>query len=432
MAQRAPLTQAEKQTIVEKSKDGMSQLQISAKLGCSWETVRKWLRYERDRRAPRPRGRTKRGPGSSFPEEIREKAVKLKKTHPHWGPKKVLVEMQPLFSLSKEDLPSPASLSVVFKQQCSEAVQPHQKRSLAPADPKVRRAHQRWQMDAKEGIPVGKGRANVQEIRDIYSGLIIGSQAFMTLQTDKGWQHLHREEHQQALRLAFCQWGLPLEVQTDNDSEFANLNDPTFPTIFTLWLAGLGIIHIRSRPHRPTDQSQVERNHRTQGDFVWKDMSFDQIEPFQQALDYHRQSYNEKYPSLAAHCHGKPPLSAFPSARTTGRPYHPDLEWDLFDLKRVDTFLAEHVWTRKVAANGTIHIGDQYYILGRKWKTKIVSIRFLPASRSFRFMTTDGSEIAVLLALGLEKEHLIGIIPAHTPLHLGFQFALPFQVVRYY
>jgi transposase InsO family protein len=427
MAQRAPLTQAEKQNITEKNNVGMSQMQISVELGCSIETVRKWMRSEREQRTVRPRGRPKHGPGSTYPKEVSEKAIELKQAHPHWGPKKVRLEIQPLLSLTEKELPSSACLSELFKQRIPEVVQPRQPRLLPPADPKVRSVHQRWQMDAKEGIPIGADRANVQEIRDVYSGLIIGSQAFMTPQTAKGWQHLHREEHQRALRRSFSEWGLPIEVQTDNDGEFANLTDPSFPTLFTLWLVGLGVTHIRSRPRRPTDQAQVERNHRTQGDFVWKDQTFDQLEPFQQALDYHRQFYNEKYPSQAAHCHGKPPLSVFPSANSTGQPYHFDLEWDLFDLKRVDAFLAQCIWTRKVATNGTVYLGDHYYILGRLWKSQSVSVRFLPISRSFSFQTKEGSGIVDLPALGFEKEHMIGLIPAHIPLRLGFQFALPFR-----
>jgi hypothetical protein len=254
---------------------------------------------------------------------------------------------------------------------------------------------------------------------------MIASQAFEAPRTDKGWQHLHREHHQQALRQAFLQWGLPLEVQTDNDSEFSNLNDPSFPTLFTLWLVGLGIAHVLSRPHRPTDQPQIERNHRTQGDFVWNDQTFDHLELLQRALDHHRQLYNEQYPSEAAHCHGLPPLSVFPTAYSTGRPYHPNLEWDMLDLNRVDAFLTERIWTRKVAINGTVHLGDHYYILGRIWKSQPVSIRFLPGSRSFRFQAKDGSLILASPALGLEKEHLIGLIPANIPLPTGFQFSLP-------
>jgi transposase InsO family protein len=425
MAQRTPLTQAEKKIIGEKKTGGMSLLQISTELQCSPETVRKWWRCGRDQRIVQPRGRPKRGPLSTYPQSVIEKALELKKSHPHWGPKKVRLEMKPLLSLSDRELPSPARLSVLYKQRCPEAVQPRQRRLLPPPNPKVSYVHQRWQMDAKEGIPVGTERANVQEIEDIYSGLMITSLAFLTPQTTNGWQHLHREEHQQALRWAFSEWGLPEEVQTDHDSVFVNSTDPGFPTLFTLWLIGLEVAHVLSRPHRPTDQARVERNHRTQGDFVWKDQSFEQLSAFQTALDHHRQVFNEQYPSQATHCHGHPPLVVFPTAHFSGRSYHPDLEWGLFDLKRVDAFLAKQVWTRKVAQNGTVHLADEYYILGSAWKSQWVSVTFLPDSRSFHFQTKDGAVIMDHPARRLEKDQIIGLIPAHIPMPIGFQLPLP-------
>lgn len=425
MAQRAPITEAEKQFICKKKSAGKSLRQISQELACSFETARKWWRCARDQRILRKRGRPKQGPGSSYPRSVVEKAIELKQAHPHWGPKKIRVEIGLAMGADPLPLPSPACLSVVFKQRCPQAVQVRQKRMLPPPDPTVHWVHQRWQMDAKEGIALGSKRANIQEIRDIYSGVMVASQAFETQVSARGWQHLHCEDHQHSLRRAFGEWGLPLEVQTDNDDEFNSHTDSGFPTRFTLWLVGLGVRHILSRPHRPTDQPHVERTHRTQGDFVWKDQTFEQLADLQQALDYHRQVYNQSYPSEAAHCHGHPPLIAYPTARTTGRPYHPDLEWEQFDLKRVDAFLADQIWLRKVAQNGTVHVNGHYYILGRIWHEQSVSVRFLPSTRSFRFQSQGGSPIIDLPALGLEKEQIIGAIPTHLPFHAGFQLSLP-------
>lgn len=424
MTQRAPLSQAEKQLISQKKATGESLVQISVELHCSFETVRKWWRYERDQSQPRGRGRPKRGPLSTYSAQVREKAVELKKANSHWGPEMIKLELKKTLGLKTEELPSAARLSVLFKQSCADAVQPRQRRSLPPPDPKVVGVHQRWQMDAKEGLLVGAERVNVQEIRDIISGLMITSQTFVTT-TPTRWRRLSRAEHQQALRLAFTKWGLPLEVQTDNDGEFVNPHDLTFPSPFTLWLEGLGVRHVLSRLHRPTDQAQIERNHRSQGDFVWKDQTFETVEQLQQALDQQCDRYNQEYPSQAAHCHGSPPLSVFPTARTTGRPYHPDVEWDMFDLKRVDAFLAKFIWTRKVAKNGVVYVADDRYILGRAWKGQSVSIRFLADARSFRFDDAKGALIKILPAQGLEKEHLIGLIPAHVPLPAGYQFAFP-------
>jgi transposase InsO family protein len=424
MTQHAPLTQAEKQMISQKKAAGVSLVQISVELQCSFETVRKWWRNGRDQVKVQARGRPKRGPLSTYPVKVREKAVELKQAHPHWGPEMVKLELKKALRLRTEELPSAARLSVLFKQSCADAVQPRHRRWPPPPDPKVKDVHQRWQMDAKEGLPVGAERVNVQEIRDIFSGLMITSQTFVTT-TPTRWRRLSRAEHQQVLRQAFSRWGRPLEVQTDNDGEFVNPTDPTFPSFFTLWLAGLGVKHVLSRPRRPTDQGQVERNHRSQGDFVWKDQSFERVEQLQQALDQQIDLYNQAYPSQAAHRHGSPPLSVFPNALTTGRPYHPDLEWELFDLKCVDAFLSQFVWTRKVAKNGTVHIATNYYILGSSWKGHTVSVRFLADSRSFRFDDAQGALIKILPAQSLEKEHLIGLIPIHSPLPVGFQFAFP-------
>ena len=426
MTQREALSEAEKQLIYEKRCSGKKIQEISQEMYCSIETVRKWLRNRRAGKGKPARGRPKRGAASTYPSKVREQAIEMKKAHPHWGPKKILVELQDEAGWQAAELPSPSQLALLFQACCPEAIQAHQRRHLPPNDPHVYEVHQRWEMDAKEGIVLGEQRVTVQEIRDVYSGLMIASQSFAVPASEKGWQHLHREDHQQVLRQAFSQWGLPLEVQTDNDTVFHQPGDPSFPTLFTLWLVGLGITHVLSRPHRPTDQAHVERNHRTQANFVWNDQSFPNLEAFQKALDHHRQSYNQNYPSQATHCHGHPPLSAFPTAVSTGRPYHPDLEWSFFDLSRVDAFLASCTWIRTVAANGVVHLGDQYYILGRDWKPQSVSIRFLLPSRCFRFQSSDGSSSIDFPAIGLSKDQIIGSIPAHFPLHAGFQFSFPF------
>lgn len=425
MAQRAPFTQGEKQIILEKKAAGLTLRQISGILQCSYETVRKWWRIARDGSPVRSRGRPNRGPLSTFPPVVREKAIQFKKDHAHWGPKRVQLELQKVLGLGPAHWPSAARLSALFKAACPDQVQPRRPRLLPPPTPSVTYVHQRWQMDAIEGLQVVAGeRVNVQELHDTYAGLMIISLAVVTTQP-RYWRHLSRAEHQQVLRCAFARWGMPLEVQTDHDSELVNPADPTFPAPFTLWLVGLGITHVVSRRHRPTDQAQVERQHRTQGDFVWKDQTFERIEAFQQVLDEQCQLYNQAYPSQAAHCQGRPPLTVFPTAESTGRPYHPDLEWELFDLDRVDAFLAQFVWTRKVARNGAVHLGGEYYLLGTARKGQSVSVRFVPGSRSFRFESADGKEILTLPAKGLEKEQIIGTFPAHVPLPVGFQFALP-------
>ncbi len=101
------------------------------------------------------------------------------------GPKRVKLELKKVLSLRAEELPSAARLSVLFKQRCPEAVQPRQRRLLPPPRSQSQRtciSAGRWM--PKKGSGWGAERVNVQEIRDMYSGLMITSQAFVTTRPD--------------------------------------------------------------------------------------------------------------------------------------------------------------------------------------------------------------------------------------------------------
>lgn len=425
MAHRVPLTQAEKEFIHLQKMAGASLAQIAHGLACSPATTRKWWRIERDQRAVLPRGRPKRGVLSTYPTAVAREAVRLKQRHPHWGPASVKLELKRNPSFAEMKLPSDARLSVFFQAACPEAVQPRTQRPAREQKRfKVQSQHQRWQVDGKEGVRVGSDFVSLLETRELFCGLMIGAQAFITT-TAKRWRHLTLAEVQGALRQAFQTWGLPMEIQTDHEGVFYNINDPQFPSLFTLWLAGLGISHPTSRSYRPTDQGAVERNHRTLGDFSWKDEQFYQVAELQLALDKHQQRYNTEFPSEAAHCHQQAPLLTFPAAHFTGRPFHPANEWDAFNLPWVDQYLAQFVWNRLITSNGIVYLGQKRYSLGRARAGLRVSIRFLPITRCFVFQDSLGQILAELPALGLNKEDILGFLPADLALPVGYQFPLP-------
>lgn len=430
MMTRGPLTEAEKQLIPVRKGQGATLRQIATELTCSFETVRKWWRYQRDQRHCQPRGRPAQGVLSKYHPHLRHEAVRLKRAHPHWGPPTVRLELQAQFGLSRVPLPSDARLSALFKQACPEALQPHQPRAY-PEKPPVTagQVHQRWQIDAKEAVRLGEQEyANILDIRDPTAALIIASQAFLTTQA-KHWRKLHLDEIQSVLRQAFQTWGKPLEIQTDRETVYVGSADRNFPSPFTLWLVGLGIGHVVGRSHRPTDQAQVERNHRTLADMAWKDSSFATLAELQEALDEHRQRYNQQYPARAADCRGQAPLVVRPWAGSSGRSYHPALEWDTFDLERVHQFLDQKVWIRQVTSTGVAVFGDHRYYVGRSYRGQKVSGVFIPERQTFAFHARDGTFIRELPAIGLKKEDLIGFIPADVRLPLGFQLPLPIQGV---
>ncbi len=426
MTTRKPLTAVEKQYIYQRKQVGATLGQIAQELNCSQETVRKWWRHLRDQTQPRRRGRPAHGILSSYPAAVRERAVALKRAHPHWGPATVKLELKRQLALPEAELPSAARLSALFQVACPEAVQPRRRRQYPEQPPPtVLHPHQRWQIDGQEKVPVGTDDvATILNVRDPVGALMIASRAFITT-TQKGWRKLDLFEVQDTLRLAFIEWGLPLEIQTDREVVYVGPADADFPSPFTLWLVGLGLKHIVSRERRPTDNAQVERNHRTLGDMAWKDQTGTTLAALQASLDEHRRRHNEEFPVRAADCRGRPPLQVRPWARHSGRPYHPGYEWDLFDLDRIDTFLASHVWIRTVSATGRVSVGGHYYYVGRRHLNAPVSVRFIPQRRTFRFQLEDGTLVADLSAVGLDKANLIGYIPTDLVCPALFQLPLP-------
>ena len=425
MGMRVALTQAERDFIVERKQAGMSLRQIAPVLDCQTVTVRKWWRRQQAGRVATPRGRPRQGILSTYPAELVEEAVALKQRHPHWGPANVKLQLKRDERFKSTQLPSNARLSALFGARCPEAVQRRLKQAYPDHPvPKARYLHQRWQLDGQERVDLPEtGLVTFLNLRDPVGALILASRAIST-GTRQQWRKVSLSEVQAFLRQAFAEWGLPLEIQTDHEPTYTGPAKMDCPSPFTLWLAGLGIVHVTSRDRRPTDQAPIERTHRTLAEMGWLDEPGTRLTDLQAVLDDRRQRYNHELPVRASDCHGQPPLVAHPHAHHSGRPFEPALEWELFDLNRVDAYLADFVWTRQVTAAGNIGFFDQIYTLGRAYIHQTVSLRFLPKTRCLHFELADGTVIGNRPAKGLNQEDLIGFLPIElavtTPYQLSF------------
>ncbi|GAB4504834.1 MAG: hypothetical protein Fur0043_18280 [Anaerolineales bacterium] len=424
-SQRRSLTWVEQEKIEQRKKAGLSLRAIAAELNCSFYTARKYWRRRRKQQVPPQRGRPARGILSAYPAEWIEQAIALKKEHPHWGAVTVRVKLAAQLGREVSEMPSRARLAALFKERCPEAVQSRQKQAYPEKrPPAVRYPHQRWQLDAQEGISAVQGeKVNLLNMHDPM-GIMIGSQAFVTT-TDKRWRKITLRETQNTLRTAFARWGLPEEIQTDHETIYVGSGESNYPSLFSVWLAGLGIRHVTSRPARPTDQAEMERSHRTLAELAWKDSVFDDVSALQEAIDREHVFYNEHYPAQAGECRGQPPLQAFPHARQSGRPFQPEQEWVLFDLQRAYPFVSAYTAIRQAAKNGAVCLLDHQYSVGARYAGQTVTAQFVPEQGVFRFRTAQGEFIRDLPARGLSKEDILGFAPASTPLSKPFQLPLP-------
>jgi transposase-like protein len=383
MGTKLPLSERERQRIDQGRQQGRSIRVIASELGCSPETVRKWWRRLRDEGQDglrtRPTGRPLRGILSSFPLELVAESLQLKQTHPGWGAKRVVVELNQAERFRELSLPSYSRLAAFFKARCPECVavyQPRPKRSehACPATA----VHEVWQLDSQENIRLQDGDiATLCSIRDPFGAAMLASRAF-SVKRGKAWRKLTWEEVRQVLREGFTLWQiLPESVWTDNEHALAgNAADP-FPSRLTLWLAGLGIRHVFIRPHCPTDQAHIERNHRTLDNLAIDETTTTDLATLQQALDRERQVYNQLFPCQASDCAGRPPLVAHPALLQPRRPYRPEWEWQLFNLQQIYDFLAGiGPLKRKINAVGQVHLGGNRYQVGLRHAGKPVLVHF--------------------------------------------------------
>jgi len=302
----------------------------------------------------------------------------------------VLIELRNDPALSGLAFPSRSRLYAFFHQECPECLSMWTQHKEVPPTPTASAVHEEWQVDHQEGHRLLDGSiATVCNIRDPYGAAMIASQAF-SVKTEQRWRKLTWEEVRQVLRAGFAEWQtLPDSVLTDNEMGMGgNPNDP-FPSWLSLYLAGLGIKHNFIRSHRPTDQPQVERNHRTLDGLTDDESSRQDLVSFQRSLEQERHMYNDEFPSRASDCGGSPPLQAHPQLLRPRRPYRTELEAILFDMRRVYHYLAGFTFERKVNRNGQVTLKGHHYTVGLAHKEKQILVCLDEQTQEWIFLERD-------------------------------------------
>jgi hypothetical protein len=291
--------------------------------------------------------------------------------------------------------------------------------------------HQRWQIDFKLGIALHDGTlVNLHTVRDPVGEACIGAFVFAAGKAGQKAESIRLEQVRSVLRTCFAHWNtLPDEMQTDGDPVLIGHPEEVFPSVFTLWLRGLGIDHLVTRSGRPTDNAEVERCHRTVNDYAIVGNEGADVAHLQEILDQSVYELNFELSSRAEGCDGRPPIVAHPELLQPRRPFQAERELALFDLRRVDDYLATFTWERKVSKSGQVEIGRGRYWIGRDYARQQVFVRFDPNDRHFVFCETSDSEdeIGRRPAKNLDVTDLTGLV--QWPIGLGpQQLPLPLPV----
>ena len=392
-------TLADRQEIVALKRAGLSRKAVAEATGLSEEVVRKiWRNFKRFGEEGLKAGKVGRpatGPLSTFDPLVRYAALRLKLERPHAGPDVILADMAIRPSLRGKRLPSSSRLGEYFSPFEERLVTPRrhlqlpgQRSQLAP----VRAAHECWLLDFDEGLHwPSVGWVNTMNVTDLATGLKIGSYVHPAGPPQQR-KLMNWTQIQANLRDAFTRWGLPDRFRTDRDSRLVAPGQYPVPMFFTLWLTGLGIQH--EIIQRVTQNGGVERFHRTwEGRLLDVSLGSDWL-GVQDYVNYEVWRMNAVLPSRGRNCRRQPPLLVYPEARTPRRYYSLAEELDIFQLERVETYLATGRWLRRTSSERQFRFQNELITLRKiKPPQQIIVVTFSAQTRHFEVRLVESDEV---------------------------------------
>jgi len=380
-------TIAQRRGMISLVEEGYTHAAIADQVGVSFWTARKWIRI--GKRCGKENlascyGRPTTGPLAGYDPMVRYVALRLKRQHPKWGAEYVLKKLGEKRSLQGKKLPSATTIWRYWRS-FGDRLFPKRdpsKSEISPSDT----PHGVWQMDAKESMQIpGVGLVSFNQARDEFGRVTVMHRVHAEPERARQLARLTSETAFQDCRIAFSEWGMPEAIQTDRDTIYVDSGKSPFPNRIVLWWVGLGIEH-RLIPRRtPKRNGTVERSHRTLKERTLENQKFESADELQKQVNADWHELNHECPSRARGCNGKPPLVAHPELLTSPRPYRPEWELELFDLKRVDDYLADFSWTRTCTSVGQLRMRKMRYSLGYAWAYQHVSVYFDPEDRQFVF-----------------------------------------------
>lgn len=290
MTWREPCVTELRYELVRRYGEGESMTALCAEYGVSRKTGHKWLqRYdEGGRRALGDRPRAPRSHPNQTPVDVEELLLALRRKRPNWGPKKLLK----VLSQSHPELALPAVSTagdilerngLVTARRPRARTEPYCRPFEACAAP-----NDVWCMDFKgHFLTKDKRICHPLTITDAFSRMLL--RCHVVGRCD--------EPHvREVLESAFCEFGLPKAIRTDNGPPFAS-TAPAGLSKLAVWLMKLQITPERIQPGKPQQNGRHERMHRTLLEVCQPPAKTNKAQ--QRAFDRFRADFNHRRPHEA-------------------------------------------------------------------------------------------------------------------------------------
>jgi transposase InsO family protein len=273
--------------------------EISRKTGYKW-----WDRFcETGDRRFGDRSHAAHWHPNATSDEVVTIVISARKEHPTWGPRKLVAWLGRKYP--RLVVPSPSTVGKILKRHGLIVPRRARPRSVPYASPFIGcdGPNDVWCADFKGGFALGnRRRCNPLTITDAYSRYLLRCE---------GMSHMDDEHVRPIFESAFCEFGLPVAIRTDNGPPFSTVA-PGGLSRLAIWWIKLGIRPERIPPGEPQQNGRHERMHRT--------LKEDTTQPPERTLpdqqisfDRFRRVFNEERPHEALD--QQPPWTAYEKSR---------------------------------------------------------------------------------------------------------------------
>ena len=267
--------------LAAKSEKNMSAL--CREFGITRKTGYKWIERAKECAELSDRSHARKTMSNKTGSAVEKLILDIRSENPAWGGKTI---RKVLANEGHTNLPCAKTVSNILKRNGCISEQESLKHTAYKRYEKER-CNQMWQADFKGDFGLLDGtRCYPLDIIDDHSRFAIKVEAKSNMQgiTD------HFKD-------AFCEYGVPESVLSDNGTPFAGLRHGY--TQFEKWLMNHDVLPIHGRIYHPQTQGKIERFHRTMKEELLKHNQFENIADVSARLMQWRDKYNYVRPHEA-------------------------------------------------------------------------------------------------------------------------------------
>jgi hypothetical protein len=179
---------------------------------------------------------------------------------------------------------------------------------------------------------------------------------------------------------------MPQAIRLDNGTPWST--QTLVPSALVLWLIGLGVKVVFNPPRHCTDNGVVERDHGVLVQWAEPQRAAD-AQDCQRRLEWAITFQRDSYPVQ----HGQSRRNRYPALTSNQRSYSRQTEAEHWSLDRVDAYVAQLVFYRRVDKVGRISLMSTAYLVGRPYARQDVTVQFDCDTREWVIRDDRGNEL---------------------------------------